>query len=415
MKIEDSDPSPRQDSGAFRPRPPRARSSGGDAGKPSRPPRRESDDRRGPRPPRRGGPRGEDRPPREPKAAAPAPAAPAEEAPAALGGELLASVSRSFSITINLLPPELRGPISVGYLLARALDTVADTAAVPAPKRLTHLRALLEMIKYGADPELLPPLQKEITAGQTHDGERALIQQLGACLAGLDALSPGDRWEMRRTLARIGRGQELDLLRFGDAAAEPKPLATAAELEEYTYFVAGCVGELWTRLCAEHLPAGWSRRDEPAMRALGKRFGQGLQMVNILRDLPADLAAGRCYLPADLLAKHGLDPAALRTAPARVRPLLAELRDVTLGHLDAAWEYVAAIGPRKLRHAVALPVLIGLETLILLGKSPALETVERVKMPRSALRRLMASAALGAVLPAWLEGLHGRLRRRAGA
>lgn len=407
MKIEDSDPSPRREPASFRPRPPRSRS--GEGGKPgSR--RREPDDRRGPRPPRR-----EDRPAREPKASPVAVAATEPEPPAELGGDLLASVSRSFSITINLLPAELRGSISVGYLLARALDTVADTAAVPAAKRLTHLRALLEMIKYGPDPETLRPLQKEIAAGQSHDGERRLIQQLTGCLSALEALPPFDRWELRRTLARIGRGQELDVQRFGDAEPEPKPLATAAELDEYTYFVAGCVGELWTRLCAEHLPASWSKRDDAAMLALGKRFGQGLQMVNILRDLPADLAAGRCYLPADLLAKHGLDAAALRSAPAKARPLLDELRTLTLGHLDAAWEYVGAIGSRKLRHAVALPVLIGLETLILLAKNPALETAERVKMPRAALRRLMASAALGAILPGWLDGLHGRLRRRAGA
>lgn len=409
MNIEDSNPAPRKESASFRPRPPRARSGEG-GGKPPR--RRESDERRGPRPPRRGGPR-EDRPASEPK---PAPTvAAAAEPPVELGGDLLASVSRSFSITINLLPAELRGAISVGYLLARALDTVADTASVPAARRLVHLRALLEMIKYGTDPETLRPLQKEIAAGQSHDGERTLIQQLGGCLSALEALPPFDRWELRRTLARIGRGQELDLQRFGDAdVAEPKPLATAAELDEYTYFVAGCVGELWTRLCAEHLPAGWSKQDGDAMLSLGKRFGQGLQMVNILRDLPADLEAGRCYLPADLLAKHGLDAASLRNTPAKARPLMNELRTLTLGHLDAAWDYVGALTSRKLRHAVALPVLIGLETLALLAKTPPLETAERVKMPRSALRRLMASAALGAVLPGWLAGLHGRLRRRAG-
>ncbi len=71
-------------------------------------------------------------------------------------------MSRSFSLTIKVLPAGLREPISAGYLLARALDTVADTAEVPVAKRLEHLRALLEMIKYGVDPELLRPLQKDL-------------------------------------------------------------------------------------------------------------------------------------------------------------------------------------------------------------------------------------------------------------
>lgn len=453
MKIEESNPTPpRSESEAFRPSRPRRRSGegsgsgrgegdqrpprsegGSSSSSEGRPPRRREggsgggrsgDDRRGPRGPRsEGGPSarrgGGERPPRGPK---PEPKQKTETASADSGdasaeaptAELLASVSRSFSLTINLLPAELRAPITTGYLLARALDTVADSASMPAAKRLTHLRALLEMIKYGADPELLRPLQKEVGAKQEHLGERALIKELGGCLAALENSPPVDRWELRRTLARIGRGQELDIQRFGDPSAEAKPLATAAELDEYTYFVAGCVGELWTRLCREHLPEGWSKRSEADMLALGKRFGQGLQMVNILRDLPADLAVGRCYLPADLLAKHGLDAASLKSDPAKARPLLAELYAVTLGHLDAAWEYVSALNGKKLRHAVALPVLIGLETLTLLKKNPALETVERVKMPRAVLRRLMASAALGAVLPGWLNGLHGRLRRRAG-
>jgi farnesyl-diphosphate farnesyltransferase len=460
MNIEESDPTPRPEpsgsSAEFRPRSPRRRrspsgnaeeggerqpesgdapasaseTSGNASGERRRSPRR-SDDRkaggerrRSSSSPRRGGERDEPRRPvKAASAAKPSPSRTAEaagEAPVADAsplealGKLLPAVSRSFSLTINLLPAELREPVTLGYLLARAMDTIADTARVPAPKRLEHLRALLEMLKYGPDPELLRPLQRDIAAGQTHEGERELIKHLPQCLRWLDDLPPADRWELRRTLARIGRGQELDILRFGDATADaPKPLETAVELDEYTYFVAGCVGELWTRLCQAHLPDGWSKLPENEMLALGKRFGQGLQMVNILRDVPADLAQGRCYLPAELLAKHDLDANTLRANPQRVRPLLDDLRRQALDHLDAAWKYVTALGPRKLRYACALPVLIGLETLALLSRHPALETQERVKMPRSSVRKLMASAAVGAVISGWLGNLHGRLRRRA--
>jgi farnesyl-diphosphate farnesyltransferase len=350
--------------------------------------------------------------PAEPLAAAPAVVDTRED----LGGELLASVSRSFSLTIRLLPEGLRAPISVGYLLARALDTIADTAAVPAAVRLEHLRALQEMIKAGRDAELLRPMQKTFGAGQKHAGEGDLLKKLDRCLAWLEAQPPDDLWDLRRTLARIGYGQELDLVRFGEAnAAEPKPLATAAELADYTYFVAGCVGELWTRLCQRHLAAGWSALPFDEMLVLGKRFGQGLQMVNILRDLPADLGTGRCYLPADLLEERGLTVDDLLTAPERARPLLEALRQSTLGHLDAGWRYVRALKPGKLRYACSLPILIGLETLALLARQSPLETEERMKMSRGRLRGLMASAMVGTAVSPWLTGLHERLRRRAGA
>ena len=366
------------------------------------------------RDPRRSGPKNDE--PKPTPAPVPVAAADGSGSPLQdLGGDFLASVSRSFSLTIRLLPDPLREPITLGYLLARALDTVADTPNVVPGSRLEHLRALLDMIKYGPDPEIVRPLQRDLVGKQTHDGERELLKNLDRCLAWLEAQPLEDRWDLRRTLARIGRGQELDLLRFGEGTkAAPKPLATETELDEYTYFVAGCVGELWTRLCQRHL-TDWSKRDESEMLALGQRFGQGLQMVNILRDLPEDLANGRCYLPADLLAQHGLEVADLRSSPGKARPLLNQLRQKALAHLDAAWEYVLALKPRKLRYACALPVLIGLETLALLAKTSPLESDERLKISRGLVKRLMASAAVGAAFSPWLSRLHSNVRKQAGA
>ena len=435
MEIEDSDansrPKPPAGGENFLPgegsRSPRRPSRGGRSGgdRPSGPPGRGGDRRRsgggnergerggGPdrREPRRSGPK------KDPSQPAPVPVANAEVSGsplADLGGDFLASVSRSFSLTIRLLPDPLREPITLGYLLARALDTVADTPGVVPGTRLEHLRALLDMIKYGPDPEIVRPLQRDLVGKQTHDGERELLKNLDRCLAWLEAQPLEDRWDLRRTLARIGRGQELDLLRFGEGTkAAPKPLATAEELDEYTYFVAGSVGELWTRLCQRHLPDGWSKRSETEMLALGKRFGEGLQMVNILRDLPEDLSNGRCYLPADLLAQHGIAVADLTASPERARPLLNELRQKTLGHLDAAWEYVLALKPRKLRYACALPVLIGLETLAMLAKTSPLEVDERLKISRGLVKRLMASTAIGAAFSPWLNHLHGNVRKQA--
>ncbi len=39
----------------------------------------------------------------------------------------------------------------------------------------------------------------------------------------------------------------------------------------------------------------------------GKRYGKGLQLINILRDAGSDLRAGRCYFPNEELAmaRHG--------------------------------------------------------------------------------------------------------------
>jgi farnesyl-diphosphate farnesyltransferase len=57
-----------------------------------------------------------------------------------LGGKLLASVSRSFYLTLKALPKALREPISLAYLLARTADTMADTVEVPEEVRMQCLR-----------------------------------------------------------------------------------------------------------------------------------------------------------------------------------------------------------------------------------------------------------------------------------
>src|SRR5207253_10766072 len=47
--------------------------------------------------------------------------------------------SRSFYISIRLLPRALREPVALAYLLARTSDTIADSNAVPAEKRIELL------------------------------------------------------------------------------------------------------------------------------------------------------------------------------------------------------------------------------------------------------------------------------------
>ena len=58
--------------------------------------------------------------------------------------DLLKKVSRSFYLTLHVLPGTVRPQIGLAYLLARATDTVADTDVIPVEERLTTLRRLAE-------------------------------------------------------------------------------------------------------------------------------------------------------------------------------------------------------------------------------------------------------------------------------
>ena len=135
------------------------------------------------------------------------------------------------------------------------------------------------------------------------------------------------------------------------------------------------------------------------MTQKGVRFGQGLQMTNILRDLSHDLRLGRCYLPASDLAALGLQPEELLNPVAmnRLRPLLRDLLSVTLDFYGEGWDYLQAI-PRlepRLRLACCWPLFIGLKTIERLARSDNfLDPAVPVKISRRAVYGLLAKTSL---------------------
>jgi farnesyl-diphosphate farnesyltransferase len=307
---------------------------------------------------------------------------------------LLKGVSRSFYLTIRLLPAALQAPIAVGYLLARATDTVADTTTLPQADRLDLLTAMMAAIKAPVS-DLLNSHQALSTFAerQTDPHERALMQALPACLRQLQTLSPKDQASVRWVLGHITRGQVLDVQRFGQGHAA---LATEAELGEYTWLVAGCVGEFWTELCARHLP-GFATQSVDAMRLAGSAYGMGLQRLNILRDAGTDLAAGRCYVPEARLTPLGLSAErlmhAVSSGDATTLLQLAPLWDEYLQHaqtqLNEGVLYSQCLTQRRLRLASALPALIGARTVALLRQAGPQALTQRVKMPRYEIRALL--------------------------
>ena len=242
---------------------------------------------------------------------------------------ILKSVSRSFYLSIKFLPRPLREPVSLAYLLARATDTIADTAAIPAATRLTTLPAFARVIAGESDFDAVADPLRDFAAQQSDPHERALIENLRDCIQWLGQLEAADRDDIRAVLKTIVKGQELDLQRFGDPAALSS-LQTAAELDEYTYLVAGCVGEFWTKL-GFRKASPFASRPPNEMIKLGVDYGKGLQLINVLRDSGADAKSGRGYLPAEELA----------AAPAA--EVFARWLDKAEGRLGAGIDYCSAL------------------------------------------------------------------------
>jgi farnesyl-diphosphate farnesyltransferase len=339
--------------------------------------------------------------------------------------DLLKAVSRSFYLTMRVLPARIRPQFGLAYLLARATDTIADTEIVPVAQRLAALRDLRERIlgnrsrpvdfselarSQGAQRKMLQHCEAAVhdiefskITGSAHssngsDAERVLLERIEDVLGLVSSFTAEDQQRIRDVLTIITSGQELDLQRFGHAdGTHIIALQSDAELEDYTYRVAGCVGEFWTKMCrARVFPA--ARLDDAALLRDGVRFGKGLQLVNILRDLPRDLRQGRCYLPLERLARVRLAPHQLLdvTTAADLRPVYDELLDMAEAHLAAGWAYTNSL-PRsavRVRLACAWPVLIGVKTLTRLRHENPLDAGRRVKISRAEVRQIMGATLL---------------------
>ena len=307
---------------------------------------------------------------------------------------LLRGVSRSFYLSIRLLPGALRQPIAVAYLLARATDTLADTGNAGRAERAAMLAALTGAIDDATTANTAisaADISKAFAPLQDDLEERQLIKALPQCLGWLEQLAPADRDDVRAVLRHITRGQLLDLERFEPGTIHA--LGSADELDEYTYLVAGCVGEFWTGLCFRHLP-GFATLPQGEMRDLGRRYGMALQLVNILRDAGADLAGGRCYFPADQLAAAGIGPADVARRPEAFEPIWREWQAQAQVGLDAGMRYADAVRSRRVRVASALPALIAARTLTLLLDAGPRRLQHKVKVPRREVRALLTRIAL---------------------
>jgi farnesyl-diphosphate farnesyltransferase len=305
---------------------------------------------------------------------------------------ILRSVSRSFYLSIQLLPRKLRDPVGLGYLLARASDTIADTTELPAELRAEKLRLLARRIQGEALGDAIVDLSAALAPLQKNESERELIESLQACLDWLEKIEVEDRDEIRSVLDCINRGQLGDIERFRDSKA-PIPLEKSADLDQYTYLVAGCVGEFWTRLCFRHLRK-FSMRSETEMLELSKHYGMGLQLVNILRDAGSDLRAGRCYFPNEELAAARMDASQIVREPERFQPIYRKWREKAQHGIEAGLEYADAIRNSRIRAATVLPALIGARTLALLCDAGATALHRRIKVPRRQVLGIIANLAL---------------------
>jgi farnesyl-diphosphate farnesyltransferase len=302
---------------------------------------------------------------------------------------LLEETSRSFFLTLKVLPKKIRGQIGMLYLLARLADTIADSSDGDTNKLLQSIESYNA---FAQGNSTTPPDLAELSKNQNDISEANLLNNVAEVVSCLGQFSNSDQARIRTCLDIIVGGQTLDLSRFGFAEQNTiTSLDTDDELDDYTYRVAGSVGEFWTHLTLDHL-VSVNPEEEKMLFEYGVRFGKALQLINILRDIPEDLILGRCYIPEPKLAEIGLSSKDLLDSDnmESFRPLFDSYIDKAADHLNAAVDYIGMLPHRqyRLRIACMLPVLIGQRTLILLRQGNVLNSEGRIKVLRPEIKQM---------------------------
>jgi farnesyl-diphosphate farnesyltransferase len=214
--------------------------------------------------------------------------------------DLLLETSRTFALTIPLLPEPTRRATCLAYLLFRISDTFEDASTWTREARIEALRAWCDVLR---EPTSWQREARDLTGAwqakrpSTHEGYMRLVAAIPDVLDAVDRLAPGQRAIVVDHAIRSAEGMA-DVL----GRAEPDGwvrLASLEDLRAYCYIVAGIVGELLSSLFLHDAPQLAS--EAAALREHERAFGEALQLVNILKDERDDANEGRRFLPEGVL------------------------------------------------------------------------------------------------------------------
>jgi farnesyl-diphosphate farnesyltransferase len=269
--------------------------------------------------------------------------------------EALLRVSRTFALNIRVLDGRMLESVRLAYLLCRAADALEDSWPGPANEMADRFDRLLAALD--GDERAGQSLAVEAAARPAR-ADLTLLARLPALLQVLAALEPADAADVRTCVRTMTTGMRRYATRAATRGLAVPYLDDDAELHDYCFVVAGCVGEMLTRLVARTLPD-----DPPALAerrlALAPVVGEALQLTNILLDWPVDVRAGRCHVPASWLARHGLAPRDLVTPGAAARELSLRLASLAHDALDRVPDYLETVPVREHRYRLfcLLPAL----------------------------------------------------------
>lgn len=308
-----------------------------------------------------------------------------------LQATLLEGVSRTFALTIPQLPATLRGAVANAYLLCRIVDTIEDEISLSAEQKKYFCSGFIEVVKTGQGAGIFAGELAPLLSEQTLPAEHTLIRLIPQVIAITYRLEQEQIDALATCVETMAQGMPVF-----QAQNLHNGLKNMADMDNYCYYVAGCVGEMLAKLFCHYSPQIAAHRDE--LLKLSVSFGQGLQMTNILKDIWDDAKRGVCWLPQDIFSETGfeLKNLSLENHGEPFQKGLERLIGIAHGHLQNALTYTQLIPSHEtgIRNFCLWALGMAVLTLRKIKSRPDFTESNQVKISRNSVKATIVATRI---------------------
>lgn len=317
--------------------------------------------------------------------------------------QALAQVSRTFALTIPLLPTHVRHAIGNAYLLCRIADTVEDEPQLSNEHKRAFLDRFTNVVNGQAPADLFASDLAKVLSDATAKAERDLVLNTSAVVEYHENLSIGQRKPIERCIETMCNG----MAEFVGTGVGGLP--SMRHLDRYCYVVAGVVGEMITDILCDYSQDIESRRNQ--LFPLSGQFGRGLQLVNVLKDHREDRVRGVAWLPGKISNEVG--DCSNRRVTTNIETRVLHVTDIAKRDLDAALRYVQLIPTYERRIRKFLTISLGLAVLTLrrIQANPGFQKGDEVKISRRQVYSTVAATNIAVLSNQALTWLFNKVVR----
>lgn len=314
--------------------------------------------------------------------------------------QMLRMVSRTFTLSIEQLPQNIRDSVALAYLLLRVSDCLEDHETMDAARKVHLLELWCDILDGHRTVEALTD---QITDLDDSDPEVYVAQQAGLLLDFLQTLPP----EMRIYISKWVKLTTEGMARWQRLGPNVK---TEADLDDYMHQVAGLVGYMLTDIFAWHSASIQARKQ--ALFPLSREFGLALQTVNVIRGLRRDYERGWVFVPHTFLEQVGIsrDELFLPGCEDRAMEVVKLLADKAERHLQNGLKYITLI-PRtehRIRMFCVWPLFFAVKTLAI-SRDNVNVLLSEAKMSRKDVKNIIRDTKLMGWSNRWLNKYYAQL------